>query len=61
MDPSEGTWWPAGQYVVPLNRLTQLLIQSARNHARQAIRLFVSDDLDELLQAATSTGRRWSV
>jgi hypothetical protein len=55
-DLSEGTWWPAGKYVVPRSRLKQLLALSARHHARQAIRLFVSDDLHDLLEAAASTG-----
>lgn len=56
LDASEGTWWPAGRYRVPRSRLRQLLAFSARYHAREAVRLFVSDELESLLQAAASTG-----
>jgi len=55
-DASEGMWWPAGKHVIPHGRLKQLLGRSARWHARKAVEGFVSDDLDELLQAAVSTG-----
>ena len=53
---SEGTWWPVGSRTVPLSSLKWILAQSARWHARQAIELFMSEDLNELLQAAVSTG-----
>lgn len=58
-DRSGGTWWPVGDSAVPLDRLKQLFALSARFHARQAVRLFVSDDYDgrdNLLQAAISAG-----
>jgi hypothetical protein len=55
-DRSDGTWWPVGRRTVPLGSLKWILGQSARWHARQAIELFMSDDLNELLQAAVSTG-----
>jgi hypothetical protein len=41
---------------VPCNELRYLLGRSARHHARQALNLFVADDLDEALQAAVSVG-----
>jgi hypothetical protein len=51
-----GTWWPVGPRVVKHDQLKRVIAQSARWHARQAIRLFVSDDLNEMLQAAISAG-----
>jgi hypothetical protein len=51
-----GTWWPVGSRVVEYKELKRLLAQSSQWHARQAIRLFVSDDLNELSQAAISAG-----
>jgi hypothetical protein len=51
-----GTWWPTGEYAVPHSRLKQVLAQSARFNARQAIRFFVSDSRNGILQAAISVG-----
>ncbi|MEU0150325.1 hypothetical protein [Micromonospora fulviviridis] len=53
---TKGTWWPVGRYRVEHDRLKQVLAQSARYHARQAIELFVGDDQDVLTQAAVSAG-----
>jgi hypothetical protein len=50
------TWWPVGPRVVEHSQLKRLLAESAQWHARQAIRLFISDDRNELLQAAVSAG-----
>jgi hypothetical protein len=41
---------------MPCSRLKWVLAQSARWHARQAVRMHVSEEPNELLQAATSTG-----
>src|SRR5215469_7952822 len=51
-----GTWWPAGKYVVKHDQLKRLLAESARWHARRAIDLFISDQVNELLDAAVSAG-----
>lgn len=51
-----GTWWPSGAFCVPMDGLRKLLARSARHHARQTVRLFVSDASDERLQAAVSAG-----
>jgi hypothetical protein len=53
---SSGTWWPVGKNVVQHSQLKRLLAQSARWHARRSITLFVSDDVNELLEAAVSAG-----
>lgn len=53
---SPGTWWPVGENVVKHSQLRRLLAQSAQWHARRAINLFVSDHLNELLEAAISAG-----
>jgi hypothetical protein len=51
-----GTAWPAGRHTIANRRLKHLLARSARWHARIAVTNLGSDDLDELLQAAISTG-----
>lgn len=56
VDKSEGTWWPIGRLQVPCGDLKWLLAQSAQWHARQSIRTFSSNDLNDLLQAATAAG-----
>lgn len=53
---SPGTWWPAGKYVVKHSQLKRMLAESAQWHAQRAIQLFVSEDLNELLDAAVSAG-----
>jgi hypothetical protein len=53
---SGGTWWPAGERVVASDGLRYVLARSGRWHARLALELFASPDLDEMLQAAISTG-----
>jgi hypothetical protein len=49
-------WWPAGHNVVPNGSLRQLLARSGRWHARTAVTKYGSEDLDDLLEAAVSTG-----
>ncbi len=56
MRSPKSTWWPVGPRVVEHKQLRRLLAETAQWHARQAIRLFVSDDRNELLQAAVSAG-----
>lgn len=56
LQKSPGTWWPVGKNVVQHSQLKRLLAQSAQWHARRAINYFVSDDLNELLEAAVSAG-----
>jgi hypothetical protein len=53
---SGGTWWPAGERVVASDGLRYVLARSGRWHARIALEQFASPDLDEMLQAAISTG-----
>ena len=52
----DGTWWPAGRFSVPTGNLKSIMALSGRHHARRAIRLYVSFDRDELLDAASSIG-----
>jgi hypothetical protein len=54
--PSPGYDLPAGQWYTGIGSLMFLLGRSARWHARQAVRGFVSEDENEQLQAATSAG-----
>jgi hypothetical protein len=55
-DESGGMWWPAGDRHVPHSGLRYRLASSARWHARTALNRFVSDDVDDQLQAAISAG-----
>ncbi len=48
--------WPAGKHLAQHSDLAALLSESAQEAAQRALRLFVSDDRLELLQAALAAG-----
>jgi hypothetical protein len=50
------TWWPAGLLVVANDDLGRLLTDSSRWNAQIAVANYASDDTNEQLQAAVSTG-----
>lgn len=51
-----GSRWPLGQHSVPHAQLSEMLLQSARFHARRSLTQYSSGDDDALLDAAASTG-----
>lgn len=55
-EESIGSRWPRGHQSVSHSQLSQMLLQSARFHARRALTQFSSSHDDALLDAAASTG-----
>lgn len=51
-----GSRWPVGALAAPHENFAAILLHAAHFHAHEALRLFVSDDRFELLQAAVSAG-----
>ena len=51
-----GSRWPRGEKSHSHSQLSEMLLRSARFQARRALTQFLSDDDDERLDAAASTG-----
>lgn len=51
-----GSFWPVGEHLAQHSDLAAILGESAQDAAHRAIRLFVSDERLELLQAAVGAG-----